>query len=855
MCIFVVKFITFVKYYFPFVKYRGTLKKIFTLALVLIAPLISAKTYYVAATGGSDLFPGTLTQPWSTWQKAFNTARAGDTVFIRGGVYYPTKTQVIVPRDGSGYSGTSDYFIHYIAYPPDWQAGNVPILDGRNIVPDDPGESTGYNAGIYIDGANYLHFEGLTIRNYWQKYLRVFVQGLVSVDCKFHTYKNITVHNITGRGIYYDPTLGPDTTCFINCDVYNCCDSLAAPGEEGGWGDGWQAINQKAAYLLFDGCRAWNNSDDGFNTTPLGLIEIRNCWSFDNGKLNGDGTGYKMNPDPDQYNSETTYRVHNNISAFNKIGFDENNNGMATEESRIYNNTSYNNKFWGFVNHGNNIGIQKNNVYRNNVSFLNGLAEISEYLFYTDDHNSWNVELGVTVSNADFVLTNKSLSLQELTAPRKLDGSLPDISFLKLVEGSDLIDVGINVGLSFSGTGPDLGYSEYNSVAVDPSPPIFVGAVIENTTPARLEMTFNQTLANIVPATSAFAVKVNSVTRTVSSIAISGTKVLLTLTSPVIYGDIVTVAYVKPATNPLQNPAGGQASSLAAQSVTNNCTSAANQAPLVTITSPTKNLTFIAPATITIEATAMDPDGLVIKVEFYAGDIKLAEAPSNPFNCVWKDVVEGIYIIYAVATDNLGAKTVSETVTVLVEKAAQIANELPVVDVTYYPQGKSKKPKKHDNIVLVAAAYDPDGTILNVEFKNRDTSLALVNSAPFEYTLQNVDTGTYIITAIATDNRNASISSMPIKIFIGDLSIYEDIFKLSPNPNHGQFAIDIYSEIPGFGKKIIITNLLGETIFEDKLADFETHRELDLSHEVAGTYILMISSENRIISAKKFIKR
>src|SRR5690606_6136189 len=167
--------------------------------------------------------------------------------------------------------------------------------------------------------------------------------------------------------------------------------------------------------------------------------------------------------------------------AFNKIGFDENNNGMATEESRIYNNTSYNNKFWGFVNHGNNIGIQKNNVYRNNVSFLNGLAEISEYLFYTDDHNSWNVELGVTVSNADFVLTNKSLSLQELTAPRKLDGSLPDISFLKLVEGSDLIDVGINVGLSFSGTDPDLGYSEYNSVTVDPSPPIFVGAVIENT--------------------------------------------------------------------------------------------------------------------------------------------------------------------------------------------------------------------------------------------------------------------------------------------------------------------------------------------------------------------------------------
>ena len=38
-------------------------------------------------------------------------------------------------------------------------------------------------------------------------------------------------------------------------------------------------------------------------------------------------------------------------------------------------------------------------------------------------------------------------------------------------------------------------------------------------------MTYNLTLANIVPAASAFSVKVNTVTRPVSSVAISGTKV------------------------------------------------------------------------------------------------------------------------------------------------------------------------------------------------------------------------------------------------------------------------------------------------------------------------------------------
>ena len=65
-------------------------------------------------------------------------------------------------------------------------------------------------------------------------------------------------------------------------------------------------------------------------------------------------------------------------------------------------------------------------------------------------------------------------------------------------------------------------------------------------------MTYNLALANIVPPNTAFTVKVNNVTRFVSAVAVSGNKVLITLASPVIYGDAVTVAYNKPASNPLQ---------------------------------------------------------------------------------------------------------------------------------------------------------------------------------------------------------------------------------------------------------------------------------------------------------------
>jgi uncharacterized repeat protein (TIGR02059 family) len=389
---------------------------------------------------------------------------------------------------------------------------------------------------------------------------------------------------------------------------------------------------------------------------------------------------------------------------------------------------------------------------------------------------------------------------------------------------------------------------------VAPSP-VYISSVIENATPARLEMTYNLTLANVVPAASAFTVKVNSVTRTVSSVAISATKVLLTLASPVVNGDAVTVAYTKPATNPLQTAAGGQAASITSQNVINNCSPVTNQPPLVTITSPTKSLTFTEPATITVEATASDADGSVVKVEFYSSNSKFGEATSLPYSYAWKNVTAGTYTIYAIATDNSGSKTVSEAVTVIVEKSAQTVNRLPVIDITYTTPGKSGKPKKHDNILLKASVYDPDGTILNVEFKSGDVTLAVVDAAPYLYTLQDVDTGTYVITAIATDNLYASTVSSPIVIDVTENGEYPAIISLSPNPNNGQFAIDIQSEEPDVEKRIRVVDLSGKTIYEDIMADYENHREFDLSSSVSGTYILLISDNKRIVGTKKFIKR
>lgn len=52
-----------------------------------------------------------------------------------------------------------------------------------------------------------------------------------------------------------------------------------------------------------------------------------------------------------------------------------------------------------------------------------------------------------------------------MTRTRQSNGGLPVITFMHLVSGSDLIDKGMNVGLSFVGAAPDLGCFESGSGA------------------------------------------------------------------------------------------------------------------------------------------------------------------------------------------------------------------------------------------------------------------------------------------------------------------------------------------------------------------------------------------------------
>ncbi len=90
------------------------------------------------------------------------------------------------------------------------------------------------------------------------------------------------------------------------------------------------------------------------------------------------------------------------------------------------------------------------------------------------------------------------------------------------------------------------------------------------------------------------------------------------------------------------------------------------QAPSVGITSPGENSTFYTPATVTINATASDPNGTVSSVEFYNGDTLLGTDTSSPYSFIWENVSPGAYTITVKATDNTGASTISSGIPITV---------------------------------------------------------------------------------------------------------------------------------------------------------------------------------------------
>jgi len=91
-----------------------------------------------------------------------------------------------------------------------------------------------------------------------------------------------------------------------------------------------------------------------------------------------------------------------------------------------------------------------------------------------------------------------------------------------------------------------------------------------------------------------------------------------------------------------------------------------NQAPTATVTSPASGNTYAAPVNITFTASANDPDGSVVKVEYFADGQKIGEASSSPYSVTWVNVPSGTHSVVARALDNNFATGTSTPISITV---------------------------------------------------------------------------------------------------------------------------------------------------------------------------------------------
>jgi hypothetical protein len=135
-------------------------------------------SFYVS-TAGSDSNPGTETAPWRTVQHAADTARAGSTVNVRGGIY-----EELVSINASG--NATDGFITFRSYP-----GETAILDAEHFTP------SGRQAVLTIHNQSYVRIEGFEIRNFQTAEHRLAPLGISVIGSGSHIelLKN-NVHHI-----------------------------------------------------------------------------------------------------------------------------------------------------------------------------------------------------------------------------------------------------------------------------------------------------------------------------------------------------------------------------------------------------------------------------------------------------------------------------------------------------------------------------------------------------------------------------------------------------------------------------------------------------------------------------------
>jgi hypothetical protein len=393
------------------------------ISLIISVQLLANNTYYVSVSG-SDNNTGTIALPFASLQKAISVVNTGDTIYVRGGIYSLSTTLSPIT------SGTANNYINLWAYP-----GETPVLDFSL----EPYLSTSYGIDLTRD---YWHLKGLIIQNAGDN--GVYITGNYNIveNCQIIGNKDTGLQISNGGSYNY----------IHNCDAYGNND----PATNGQNADGIDVKLGGGPGNVIRGCRVYDNSDDGYDCYETSnRVVFDSCWAFHNGYnlwnipgFTGNGNGFKLGgnfvPGP--------HLVTNCISFDNVVkGFDQNNN---TAGVTLYNCTAFRNGTFDF--HFPTPPSVGQDTLINNIAYQ-GVQGIYIEPNALEHNNSWDA--GFSVSDNSFI----SLDTSFARIVRLSDGSIPTTTFLRLDSSSTLINAGVNVGIPFIGSAPDLGAFEFGA--------------------------------------------------------------------------------------------------------------------------------------------------------------------------------------------------------------------------------------------------------------------------------------------------------------------------------------------------------------------------------------------------------
>ena len=383
----------------------------------------ASKTITISSFTTAPVYDYTVSNP-TELLTALSKVKAGETIYLNGGNY------VMNAKITISASGTLGNEIKILGQ----MNGTRAKLDFSSMA-----ESSS-NQGIVVSGS-YIHIKAIDVYNAGDNGMQVKGNN--------NTIEFCTFSECADTGLQIDN--GAANNTILNCDSYFNADSTLENA------DGFACKLTAGTGNKFIGCRAWQNLDDGWDGYLKGTDNITttytNCWAIKNGYLKigdaglGDGNGFKTGgSDLKDLKHNGIYK--NCIAAGNKAdGFDHNSNRGNVE---IYNCSAYSN--------GNNYNFSSTNPLAK-LTIKNSCA-IGAYGSVKADvldvtNNGWQNSL--VTDATDF----ESIDISQLIQARKADGSLPDVTFMKLKATSDLIDKGVVVdGIPYLGTAPDLGAFE-----------------------------------------------------------------------------------------------------------------------------------------------------------------------------------------------------------------------------------------------------------------------------------------------------------------------------------------------------------------------------------------------------------